>query len=167
MNPGRESAVVASHPLGTRSERERDEGVAFAPSDVLLLESRTSDQRQHFRYPIKLEIEYRLLNGSPFVRTGFGRTHNISRRGVLFETNDALPPLRAEVELLVQWPFLLDGVCPLRLVIRGRVVRIAGKAVALKIQRHEFRTRGAKVAATRAEGSASSRSITSHQGRSL
>jgi len=145
MNPGRKSAVVATDPLSTRSEREGDEGMAFAPSDVLLFEKRIFDQRRHFRYPIRLEIEYRLLNGSPVGRAGFGRTRNISTRGVLFETNDALPPPRAEIELLVHWPFLLDDVCPLKLVIRGRVVRTEGKAVALRIQRHEFRTRGAKV----------------------
>lgn len=146
MNPGRESAVVATDQLSTtRSEREADEGMAFAPPDVLLFEKRSSDQRRHFRYPIRLEIEYRLLSGSPVVRAGFGRTRNISTRGVLFETNDTLPPPRAEIELLVHWPFLLDGVCPLRLVIRGRVVRTEGKAVALRIQRHEFRTRGVKV----------------------
>ena len=137
--------------MRTKTEREADSGgTAFAPADVLLFETGSAEQRRDVRYPIKLEIEYRLLNGSPVVCAGFGRTRNISRRGVLFETNDASPPLRAEVELLVHWPFLLDGVCPLRLVIRGRVVRTEGKTIALRIQRHEFRTRGSKVGRAKA-----------------
>ena len=150
MNPGQESAVLATDQLSPRSEREGDGGLAFAQADVLRLETCSSDQRRHFRYPISLDIEYRLLNWSPVGRAGFGRTRNISTRGILFETNDTLPPLRAEIELLIHWPFLLDDVCPLRLVIRGRVVRTEGKAVALRIQRHEFRTRGSKLGRTNA-----------------
>ncbi len=141
MNPRLQaSAVVATGQSSTKSGRERDPRVALAPSDGRLFEKRSSEQRQHLRYPIRLEIEYRLVKGGPVVPAGFGRTRNISRHGVLFETNDTLPPPTAEVEVLIQWPFLLDGVCPLRLVIRGRVVRIEAKAVVVRIQRHEFRT---------------------------
>jgi hypothetical protein len=152
MNPRlRKSGVVATDQLIARSEREGDRVVFLTPADGLLLETPGCEQRQHLRYPISLEVEYRLLNGSPVVRAGFGRTCNISRCGVLFETDDTLPPPSAEVEMLVQWPFLLDGLCPLRLVIRGRVVRTEGKSVAVRIKRHVFRTRGAKVGGAKTE----------------
>lgn len=152
MNPRfPESVVVATDQLSARSETEGDRGVALASADGLLFERRSSEQRQHLWYPIRLEVEYRLLNARPVVRAGFGRTRNISRCGVLFETNDTLPPPSAEVEVLIQWPFLLDGVCPLRLVIRGHVVRTDGKTVAVRIKRHVFRTRGANVGGAKAE----------------
>ena len=124
MNPVLlESAIGAGDQAGGLGKREGDSRAVFAQADVLRFEVGRSDQRQHVRYPISLEIEYRLLSQWPVVRTGIGRTRNISRRGILFETTDTLPLPRAEVELLVQWPFRLDGVCRLRLVIQGRVVR--------------------------------------------
>jgi hypothetical protein len=42
--------------------------------------------------------------------------------------------------LLMQWPFFLDGTCPLKLVVQGRIVRSDGNGTAVQVLRHEFRT---------------------------
>jgi len=114
---------------------------ALAP--VRFLDTHRADQRLSRRYPIALEIEYKLLRKGRVERFGLGRTLNVSSNGVLFETNEPLPP-GSSIELLVHWPFLLEGVCPLKLVIRGSVVRSDSKNVAVRNKHHEFRTAGAR-----------------------
>jgi len=107
-----------------------------------LLEISPTENRSHQRYPIKLDAEYRVLKKGR-VEHGFGRTLNISSSGVFFESKNPLPA-SGPIELLLNWPFLLEGVCPLKLVMRGRIVRSDGKGVAVKFKHHEFRTAGAR-----------------------
>ena len=97
------------------------------------------DRRSHHRYPIVLEAEYKVLKQHQVVERGCGFTLNISSTAVLFEANDTLRST-GEIELTLHWPFLLDGVCPLRLVIQGRVVRNHGhgKRIAVSIKHYEF-----------------------------
>jgi PilZ domain len=101
------------------------------------------DQRANGRYPIALEVQYKLLRGDRVIRVGCGRTLNISSGGVLFETDELLPPTGV-VEVAIKWPFLLRKVCSLKLVMRGRIVRrdYPTKATAVRAQSHEFRTAG-------------------------
>jgi len=101
------------------------------------------DQRLNRRYPITLEIEYKLLRKGRVERLGLGRTLNVSSGGVLFEANESLPA-GSSIEILMQWPFLLEGVCPLKLVIHGSVVRSDSKRIAVRTKHHEFRTAGAR-----------------------
>jgi len=110
---------------------------------VKTLETPQTERRLHHRYPITLEIEYKFFSTGRTKWRGFGRTLNVSSRGVLFEAQDVLP-VRKEVEILVDWPFLLDGVCPLKLVVRGRVVRSNGQLAAAEIFRYEIRTTAAR-----------------------
>jgi hypothetical protein len=65
--------------------------------------------------------------------------------GILFTTEERLPVGRT-VELSVNWPARLDGVCPLKFVAVGRVVRSEENRAAVRIERYEFRTRGAGAA---------------------
>jgi hypothetical protein len=97
------------------------------------------DRRSHHRYPIVLEVEYKVLKRHHVVERGSGSTLNISSTGVLFEASDTLRSTGA-IELTLHWPFLLDGVCPLRLVIKGRVIRNHGhgKRIAVSIKHYEF-----------------------------
>ena len=111
--------------------------------DVRFSEKRRVDQRVNRRYPISLEIEYKVLRKGRVERLGLGRTLNVSSGGVLFQATDELPA-GSSVELLMQWPFLLEGVCPLKLVIHGSVVRSDSKGVAIRNKHHEFRTAGAR-----------------------
>jgi hypothetical protein len=118
----------------------------IAARPAKLLERLSSEQRSRQRYPIELEVEYRLLGAKE--RRGSGRTRNISSNGVLFEVAEPLP-VSGSIELMVRWPCLLEGVCPLKLVMKGRIVRSDGKRVAIQSRQHEFRTaglvRGAKI----------------------
>lgn len=114
---------------------------ASARATTLQLETRRADQRLHQRYPIELKIEYKLLTRGRVESFGSGRTTNISSGGIFFESDDPLPT-RGRVELAMDWPFLLEGVCALKLVMRGRIVRSDIKGIAVQIMRHEFRTAG-------------------------
>jgi len=113
-----------------------------------LFEISPTEHRSHQRYPIKLDVEYRVVKKGR-VEQGFGRTLNISSGGVFFETKNALPA-NGPIELLLNWPFLLEGVCPLKLVMQGRIVRSDGKGIAIKFKHHEFRTAGARGSRNRA-----------------
>jgi hypothetical protein len=102
------------------------------------------EQRSHQRYPIELEVEYRLLSRGHLPHLGSGKTRNISSGGVLFEALGSAAPEMGTIEVLVSWPFLLEGVCPLRLMMRGRIVRSDGHGVAIQSTFHEFRTAGSR-----------------------
>ena len=115
----------------------------------MLSETIQGDQRAKDRYPITLELQYKLMHGGRVERTGVGKTVNISSSGVLFETDESLPA-NGNVELSMKWPFLLRGICGMKLIIRGRIVRCDtnAKAIAMKAESHEFRTAGVRVAST-------------------
>ena len=52
-----------------------------------LLEASSTEHRSHQRYPIKLEVEYRVLKKGR-VERGFGRTLNISSGGVFLRNQE-------------------------------------------------------------------------------
>lgn len=105
-------------------------------------ELHNKDRRSRNRYPITLQLQYKL--GTGLVRLGFGHTINISSGGVLFEGDDYLPN-GGKIELALNWPFLLQGSCGLKLVMRGRIVRRERNKVAVKAEFREFRTVGRSV----------------------
>jgi hypothetical protein len=102
------------------------------------------EQRSHQRYPIELDVEYRLLAKGQSEHLGSGRTRNISSGGVLFEALGS-SPASGSIEVMLSWPFLLEGVCPLRLVMKGRIVRSDVRGVAIQSNYHEFRTAGSRL----------------------
>jgi PilZ domain-containing protein len=102
-----------------------------------------ADQRAHRRYPIGLDIQYKLLSKGTVERLGSGRTLDVSSGGACFESSDALPS-KGSLELVISWPCLLEGVCPLKLIMRGRIVRSDGQRVAMQAKFHEFRTAGVR-----------------------
>ena len=109
-------------------------------------------RRLNRRYPVQLALRYTILNGRRPVRQGFGQTQEISNTEVLFSSNQQVLA-GMEVELSVDWPLRLNGICPLQLVILGRVIDCDSKRSTLKIGRYEFRTRGL-YALPRGEGTA-------------
>src|SRR4051812_3698683 len=102
----------------------------MAPSPSLkraaLLIPGRKNNRLNRRYPITLDLQYKLLSKGQVARLGSGTTLNISSGGVIFETDETLPST-GMVELALKWPFLLEGVCGLKLVMRGRIVRSDAK----------------------------------------
>lgn len=106
---------------------------------VAALENPPRDQRLHKRYPIKLDVQYRLLNGHRLTEVGSGRTSNMSSAGIFFETKHVLP-IRKPIELAIDWPFLLEGSCRLKLIVQGSILRSDAWGTAVEIKQHEFRT---------------------------
>jgi len=99
------------------------------------------ERRLHKRFPIALNADYRILRRGRVGGFGSSRTINIASRGVLLEADDSLA-VGSPIELLVNWPLRLEGVCPLKLVLSGRVIRSDIHGVAIEARRYEFRTAG-------------------------
>lgn len=95
------------------------------------------DRRLQRRYPIELELEYRIIKDDRVVSTGAGRTGNISSGGVLFHADNGLISGSC-VELAVRWPAVLGNVPFLELCISGRLVRHDSNGVALRMSKYHF-----------------------------
>jgi hypothetical protein len=100
------------------------------------------DRRNNTRFPMTEEVTYRYRHGK-ITGAGFGRCINMGSGGVLFTTTDRLPVGRT-LGVSINWPALLDGACPLKFVATGPVVRSEEHRAAIRIDRYEFRTRGAR-----------------------
>lgn len=98
------------------------------------------DRRDDRRYPLEMNLRYKVILRGRAPLEGSGRTLNISSGGVLFGCDQTLPA-GAFVELSVHWPVLLQGTRPLALLIVGRVVRTEHLRIAIKMSRYEFLTR--------------------------
>jgi hypothetical protein len=87
---------------------------------------------------MELQFSYRRMG---VTHTGSGRTINLGPAEVTFEADWELPDGR-EIELRIMWPFLLQSVCPLELLIAGRITRSSERRTVVHIEKYEFRTRG-------------------------
>jgi PilZ domain len=101
------------------------------------------DRRASRRYDVGLELRYRIITANGSGRLGFGTARNLSRGGVLVQTDEPLPT-GLQVELCVKWPYQLQNVCPLDLVIIGHTVRLDGARTAVRSASYSFHTRGAR-----------------------
>ena len=72
---------------------------------------------------------------------GSGYTKDLGRKGLRFASEDP-PPRDSDLELRIEWPFLLQDVCPLELRVWGRVLRSDDRGTVVRMSRYEFRTRG-------------------------
>jgi hypothetical protein len=103
-----------------------------------------TERRASRRFGIELEIRYRLLDRiAEAPATGSGCSVNFSSRGLLFRTQQSLRPGQ-RMEIAANWPALLSGTCPLKLVALCRVVRAENDCVAARIEQYEFHTRRTK-----------------------
>ena len=100
------------------------------------------DRRKKRRYPISMEVEFKIVKNYLVIGSGRGTSIDLSSNGIAFTTDKPLR-LGSYLELSASWPVLLDGACPLKLVIFGKVVRSEGHFAAIASDRHEFRTRKA------------------------
>src|SRR5260370_8946630 len=92
------------------------------------------------RFPVREDVGYPIVQSRMANVSGIGTTLNIGSGGILFTTEEKLPVGRT-VELSVNWPARLDGICPLQFVATGRGVRFDGPKAAARIQRFEFKNR--------------------------
>ena len=92
------------------------------------------ERRDSCRYPIDLPVEFQIWEGSA-LKTGYGRTVNLSTDGILFECD---PPLvvGAQIEIQIIWP---ASTLPVRLFISGETVRTEANRCAVRIVRHALR----------------------------
>ena len=106
------------------------------------MEYPSGDRRQHRRYPVDSQVEYKVVSGREVTEIGFGRVLNLSSGGILFDAGRPLPA-GLNVELSITWPVMLHNVAPLQLLVYGKIVRSDGRRTAIRMMQHEFRTAGA------------------------
>jgi hypothetical protein len=99
------------------------------------------DRRVDRRYELELPIRFEYSDERNELRVGGGLTIELSRGGVRFHTPDP-PPLKAKLQAWIAWPFLLQGICPLELFIRGQVISSTERGIVLRMRSYEFRTCG-------------------------
>lgn len=102
---------------------------------------RANDRRSNHRYPVNVAVEYKVVLRNRMVRSGVGRTVNMSSGGILLDSASCLPS-GLRIELSMAWPALLNDVAALKLNVVGKTIRTQGNLTALIIRRYEFRTRG-------------------------
>jgi hypothetical protein len=83
------------------------------------------DRRARYRYPLSMTFTYRSLRSG---EAGAGRTLNMSSKGLCCSGLKPLPT-GTRLELCLDWPVLLEGVCPLKMLILGRIVHNDQRAV--------------------------------------
>lgn len=98
-----------------------------------------TDQRSRPRYELDLELKFSYRLGK---RTylGSGRARNFSDNVICFESDQELPGT-VDLELEIAWPYSLQGLFPLDMIIRGGLLRKQQNVVALQMDSYEFRTR--------------------------
>jgi hypothetical protein len=99
------------------------------------------DRRTDKRYPILMDLQWRLIHRKRVLDAGVGSTVDLSGGGVRFESSRTLPK-GLNVELAISWPVLLRDLAPMQLVVQGRIVRSEGGRTAIRMIQHEFRTVG-------------------------
>lgn len=96
------------------------------------------ERRSKVRFPLGLRVSFRTL-GQESPRSGEGWVLNMSRSAVLVSAKQEVN-MGKRIELNIEWPSLLHGRIPLRLVTAGEVVRCDASSFAVKLVRYQFRT---------------------------
>jgi hypothetical protein len=102
------------------------------------------NRRNHRRYNSHLDLRWKVISRRRVLDVGEGRTLDISRGGVLFESGRHIP-VGLHVELTINWPARLDNVQPLQLVVFGCVVRASDNRIAIQTLRFAFSSLGLTV----------------------
>jgi hypothetical protein len=103
------------------------------PKSTTTRQTTAVDRRRRQRFPIAVAAEYRTQD-----QQGHVRTRNISSRSILVESDNCLP-IGKRIELRIDWPARLDGRCPLRLLIEGKILSRTTRGTVISIIRHEYR----------------------------
>lgn len=93
------------------------------------------------RYAISMPLEYQLLHRRGPAARGGGKTINLSRTEVLFESQGILQ-IGCRIKLFIDWPRRLDDRYHLVLFVTGRTVRVSGTSSAVAILKHRFVRKG-------------------------
>jgi|SRR5579871_4538320 len=98
------------------------------------------DRRSMRRYESQLGLWFESTDAG-VRRLGRGTTADFSRQALRFHTDEP-PAVGTRLELHVAWPFLLQGVCELELLLRGQVTASSERGLILSIASYEFQTCG-------------------------
>ena len=101
----------------------------------------SGDRRLERRYTLESPFHFRYIGESGLVTEGWGQTVDLSRDAVRFQSETA-PPVGVRLEARIAWPYLLQGVCRLELVVRGVVCGTTDRGTVLSMDSYEFRTCG-------------------------
>ena len=101
------------------------------------------DRRADRRYDLALGLRFQYEDAGGRTQVGEGVVVDLSRGGVRLSA-DHPPPNGVSIDVHIDWPFLLQGTCPLELFIRGRVAVADERGTVVTISRYEFRTRGSR-----------------------
>ena len=96
------------------------------------------ERRLRARYPVRLLARYRTLDQANAL-AGFGATVNMSSSSLLVTSQHEIP-LGAQMEVVVNWPSLLESTIPLQLITSGQVIRTEPSHFVIEFARYEFRT---------------------------
>jgi hypothetical protein len=99
-----------------------------------------TELRKVDRHDLAMELRFSYRSGG-VTYLGTGRTRNLGGDAVCFEADQEISG-RGELELHITWPFRLQSICPLELVVRGALVRKDASVAVLRMQSYEFQTRG-------------------------
>ena len=108
----------------------------FAPLPVLA----PAERRKNLRFPMRETVRYRILTKGPIGPQISGQCVNMSSSGLLFDAREKLA-MGQMVEVAVDWPAKLDGVCLLKLVAAGRVIRSEAARTVVRFDSYQFKTR--------------------------
>jgi hypothetical protein len=98
------------------------------------------DRRRKRRYPLVLELQWKVLKADSVAATGTGTTLDLSSSGILFHCDKPLPQ-GYRIMMSISWPVALDGFPALQLAVSGVILRTTKNgSAAVRILNHEFRT---------------------------
>ena len=89
---------------------------------------------------MNLEVRYSVVGHRRPVEYGSGRAVDMSSSGLSFIADTSLS-IGQTLDVSIDWPVLLDGGVQLQIVASGVVVRTTGALTAIRVERHDFRTR--------------------------
>ena len=103
----------------------------------------TAERRVKTRYNLVLELSYCVLGGARSGEAGRSRTVDVSSAALRFTAERPLAN-GLGMEIVIDWPTMLDGRVPLQLIATGIIVRTHGADTVVKIERYLFKTRKAR-----------------------
>ena len=101
------------------------------------------DRRLDRRYDVDLESRLTFTDSEGRQESTSGAVTSLSRRAVRLNA-ETTPPNGARVELRIAWPFLLQKICQLDLLVHGAIYKTGARGTILRIEKYEFQTRGPK-----------------------
>ena len=101
----------------------------------------SSERRSCRRYPVGLNLRYKLTRNRVVLQEGSGKTRDFSDGGVFFHPFHPAGDLPAglDVELSIDWPAAIQGDSVVKVNVYGRTVRSSPDGIAVKISRCEVR----------------------------